>query len=410
MHKHVGYTEKTRCIDDMILRFQEERDNVVHLIQSQPEVLAKTLWTHFSPIPIDNECLAGFPCQKVVAKDKSVSFVQDVTRRDHLHLLRKTHKCTSCTNISRICDVKSEDTEFDIQYGDYEGKKLVLKRFCSDDKLHINLVNSVEEKLRIVNSIDERNPNNLVTNSAKAPNSTSSETRILMSDPYTNNILITWSLEHLETLQESENVLKLYSPFVCKNSRYLLYEAETSTLNEVSTLDEFLSKSKLSVKQILIQICKFLKNNPNLILGNRVEIQFVDSHIKLSNFENSRIIVNDVILTSNSRVCHSNQQNQIKVYSVSKNKQIVSHLYNKPFSDRPGHHNNSFYILLAKLLSNSTFQTSMLKYYPDLFAQLWLPSEYQEVLQDLKNEKTECDILKNKHFRHNVVDLILENL
>lgn len=401
-YKHVNYIDKTSGIDNMLTIYEKERTQIVSLIENNSKLLVQTLWNpKLSPIPIDNECLCQLGLSDVINLDD----------KDRHHLLRKSHRCTSCTNISRLSDLGPNVVEKDflIEYGTHLGKRMILSKFLHEGShLNINLIPK-DNLLKIDNNSTNKSH--------------------LISDKFTNNILITWYL--MEKIQTT--ITKLYTAFICKDNGYYLYEyPEIKDVKHLFEAMKTLDK-KTIVKNILIQLS--LTFSRAELSGKHIKLRFspdLFSHdnytspftCKLSNF--SSLSLDNLIISNHS----FENKEPVKIFSLNDKNQITSNLYIVN-DENSGVY--TFYILLLHLMTFSTFREIMYSEYMSLWKGLWLGGEEgderggERENQNESNEMKENDevifalksskkhesvehILKDKHLRIDVFKFILQSL
>ena len=367
------YLDKTRGVDNMFAIFEKEKETVLNLLINDPDKLVKILYTDYSPIPTDKECMYRLHMNnKIELGSKDMS----------LHLLRKSYRCTGCHSLSRICDLtissnnnnSIDNKRITIECGNYIDKEILVREY---DVYH-SLI--------------------LIKNNRK----------YLISDTYTNNLLINWALSKIV---DDNYIFKIYSAFICYNKSYLLTESY-STNNNISNIS--------NIKEILLQIVIFLSKT-NLIVGNKVMMQLENLNhkdtykdkeftfntiVKFSNFEDSTLPLSNLILTSKP-ITNNNKIKSRLIYSLSDDvTTIISNRY-EDFNRETVI--SSFYFLFYKLLINYPVIRDM-----NLLKLLFTSVDLEKVIyllnEDIKS--TQFDKLKDYDIKFNTdaLDITLKFL
>jgi hypothetical protein len=207
---NIQYCDETRNVDDMLARFDDDKNVVLGLLKEKPEVLAETLWNErTSPVSIDNHCLCNLGkrqhqytleeklCGKCCSNENIANY----------------YMCSQCQNMARLINLSPNclDKAFYIECGTFASNMLILlesplKRLCSS---HIG--------------------------------------NKFLSDDFTNGMLVSWYLD--EILNGSAVNMKnripcvklLHTAFICRRVGYGLYESpEIGCLKNFQQFNELL--------------------------------------------------------------------------------------------------------------------------------------------------------------------------
>lgn len=345
MHRHINYVEKTCGSDNMIDVMDEERNLVLSYDLQQ---LANSLYTDYSPIPVDRECLC---------------------RMSNDNLTTRSYRCTSCINIYRLCGFEDMHKDFSIEYGKHEG--ITMQLIKQENVKHYAKLQIDNDLLTICNLLSHQN----------------NKRKLFLSDNFTNNVLITWHL------QDIPNIRKLYSAFVCSNDSYLLYKS----YKEIEIIF-----TPLLVKEILLQliiICSLsqcdMKGVKLQITEDKYKMRFRGTDVK----SKYSLIVYDF---SNATLYHTkatfankpqNLFEVTKMYILEEGK-IVSHSYSKGNTVESG-----FYLLLMQLFRLSNFREIMIMHFSNFLENLCFLESSTEFDEELLSS---CD---KKYIRTDVLEL-----
>ena len=212
--KNLDYCESTRNIDNMLSQFRSDRSRVTSLLQSNVQTLVNNLWGSDSLVCYDSKCLFNV--------GTSVPSLENSFETDRLHSISNFYVCPQCRNMRRLLDCNGKDVgkPFRIEHGSLTGSELILIE-TEVPKLY-NVFSNKEIIYKIISSSfynQLRNCSDTCTTSVDY-----GDIDYLGSDPFSNNLLINWYInDYLENLGIN-NVIKMYTGFVCGRKGYSLYE------------------------------------------------------------------------------------------------------------------------------------------------------------------------------------------
>lgn len=324
-YRNATCCEQTLHVDDMFGQFAREKGKLLDDLLTSPHLLKSTLWQAESPLSIDRACLwkmgETVPSAPSVARDQYVSSyrMMPLTRGT-----RRSHSCPQCRNMSRIVDLNKTPIgmPFTIETGNEMGKRFLLNKvpisrlFCDlKDRQQELSMHSVQHYRRTSSELPEY---------------------LLVSDEFTNNILIAFLLDYLIPESGIASCCSLVTAFVCGNDGYTLNEA-TLSLEELAKIPEYTDENHSLRADILFGIYQqlfsllrvlnsydFIHGIPTQALSFRREpcaymIDGISIHcpvtLVLSNFKSSSISIDTaqgrIRLCSSSFLpnLHSNKRN-----------------------------------------------------------------------------------------------------
>ena len=220
------YLNICRNVDNMINRFEKDRNYVVSLIDDDINKLINVLWTTESPVCIDNKCLFN------MGKTHNTYTLEE--RIEGTNIINEGvinfHTCPQCKNMKRLLDFsKTKIGEpFLIECGSSVGDKLVIVE-TKINKLYAIKESPPKSVQKLLN-----NPHiiNLSRCSAGCLGGLKDTCIIkdynnityLGLDPYTNNMLINWYLNKKLSEVKMSNIINMHIGYVCSGSGYSMYE------------------------------------------------------------------------------------------------------------------------------------------------------------------------------------------
>jgi hypothetical protein len=182
----LGYCDQHPTVDDILMKFANERDIILHLLLERPDVLITKLWSSESPILIDRNCLFRMGSSKNSRQTNYHKFI-----------------CSQCYNVNRLVDLtrKPFDEPFHLECGKNAGKYFFISKV---DTPSLNIQWSPPDIPHYL--IDSHFPKMMIS-----------------SDEFTNGVLINWYLQSQLNTLGFPHILDLHSSFVCGHSGYLLF-------------------------------------------------------------------------------------------------------------------------------------------------------------------------------------------
>lgn len=262
------FCDQTKGVDNLLYRYQEDREEVMSLAFSNPLELVEFLWKDQSLLCRDEEC-------KCNLRDAKTFF-----------------SCSQCKNILKLVDVKkgTVDRPFVIQCGGLTGKTLIVKSFqvgdvyLKEDTCALSRVSFYKKQY------------------SKLEQCGTPEVKLCVSgDPFTVETLVSWAVERLLKESGLPHVDKLYTSFVCGAAGFQLKEHTESVEPDFFTPGV--------VKSVLKQLVAVLKKLSEISFshGNPVSLKFVNEPVsylfdgvvisgpltlRLTNFSKSSVTLN----------------------------------------------------------------------------------------------------------------------
>lgn len=160
--------DPTRNVDVMWTQYQNDRASVLADLTADPSRLAQKLWSKASHLSIDRACLRQMGKSTVEKK------------------LSHTFMCPQCKNISRLSP--KFDATFTIECGTQAGKRLGI----------------TSTPVPVVGLITKKNN--------------------VISDEFTNQLLVTWSVDAALSEQKMKLCADLVTGFICHDHGYFIHE------------------------------------------------------------------------------------------------------------------------------------------------------------------------------------------
>jgi serine/threonine protein kinase len=223
----VGYCEtdscdKTRNVDVMLERFAKDREVTIGALVNAPERFIAGLWDpQLSTLSIDRKCR----CQLGTTYNASLLGLTDdlpgvISDHDD-RFLRGLFQCAQCRNIGRLVQIGKRsviDRPFTLECGKMVGVQLVIRRRDLDDKLSLRLTN---EPRSLAMSLLSRHQDVFACQPKVAPGD---GLKWLYVDRFTNELLITWLLDHQMEQSGLKHIVKMHTAFVCGDHGYVVYQ------------------------------------------------------------------------------------------------------------------------------------------------------------------------------------------
>lgn len=263
----INYCENTRNINDMMGIFGYYRKMIIEKLEKDPIL--------FKELIINDNFLIDKRCRFNMGMSND--------RND------KKYKCIQCNNLCRLIELNREniDKPFEIECECEYDKYLIIKKI-ENPNINININEYAKNKKYIMNNED---------------------IIYFGTDEFTNNMLITWTLEKIFEKYGLQHINNLYISFICGNNGYNLYSYPT--IGNINNLKEINSEI---MKSLILQLMISLKilEKYNFFYGNFKEDSLIffndeidydydkiniksDIKLKINNFENSSITINNVI-------------------------------------------------------------------------------------------------------------------
>lgn len=412
---NLNYCNETRNIDNMLYQFKKDRDIVINLLSSNYNLLMSTLWSNNSPINIDKYCLCnmGHRLCSTDIKEKCIDINLDSVSNFYI--------CSQCKNMSRLIKLipSSINCPFYIESGVLAGKMMMITKSHIDVLYtditkypYLILLNAIKNNPSL--SICQPKINNYIT-----PNYI---TNYIGSDPFTNQVLITWYLDSEFSKYKLPHISKIYTSFICGDNGYCLSEySDIGSINKNIKSNVAIEIIKqLFVSLHLLNTYDFSHGEPtskSIIFSSDpcsyiYEKIRVDSPItlKLCNLNNSGITIQ-----SNNRIrlyCKSSvideqikkipSKSLIEISSVSipsetitvyrlKNllnnfKESILYMYLKHLGIPLFQSSFDVYAFMIVLMADVHFYTTV-NNTPKLFKfwkSIWLPDDFENVCNNIK--------------------------
>lgn len=220
------YCESTRNIDNMLIQFTKDRDKVISLLEDDPTQLVTTLWSPYSPVCNDKGCLFNM--------GKTMVHYTLEERINGKHIINEGvmnyYMCPQCKNMTRLMDFNKDKIgiPFYIEVGEYVGEQMVIV------ETKINNIYMIEESMpntikKILSSsafksIIKCNGNDDTKMKYDDTKMKYEKWNYLGSDPYTNNMLITWYIQKEFEKKGLQHIHYMNIAYVCSNDGFSLYE------------------------------------------------------------------------------------------------------------------------------------------------------------------------------------------
>ncbi len=236
------YLKFTCNVDNMIKQFKEDRKYVISLIDNNINKLITILWTHKSPIFIDNKCIFNMgQTQKHYTLEERIEGNTVINEG-----ILNYYICSQCKNMERLIDFSKTNIgePFLIEYGSSIGEQLVIT------ETFINKLYAIKESPPKTVSIILTSPiyNDLNRCSSGCNDSGCSIKNYntmdyLGMDSYTNNMLINWYLNEKLLSMNIPNIINMHIGFVCSGKGYSMYEYPTiGRIRHLQEYPEFLEQ------------------------------------------------------------------------------------------------------------------------------------------------------------------------
>ncbi len=203
--------EWTRGIDNLLLRYKEDKIRIAHLIENNPDELINSIWKQNSPLAVDNECRCKMGNGEI----------------------RTLFACAQCKNMRRLIDFRSGvvDQPFSIQCGTSTGKKLIISSVeIASSYLSWDDAASVRAKLYL-----EQYANLTICGT---PNITN--LRCITGDSFTIKTLITWMISRIFCEKGLPHISTLYTSFICNKVGYYLSDIPSiGSLSELHKIEKY---------------------------------------------------------------------------------------------------------------------------------------------------------------------------
>lgn len=226
MFHHIRSCDKTGNVDNLFSLYEEHRNNIIKLMNTDTNELKEKMWTYNSPITIDRKCKC-----RMGRGNETTDFI-----------------CFHCYNIKRMTKFSKDvvGAPFVISYGKKTGEKIIIVKYNIGDLF-------LQEDTLFRNRCDEP---------------------CIVGDSFTINSLINiYFQKYFENPTSPNFVSYMYTSFVCNNDGYCIYKVPTiGSINSLMKRDEYFY-TKDGEKAIL----------PNVIRG--IVIQLIMILTELSKFK-----------------------------------------------------------------------------------------------------------------------------
>lgn len=216
---NLGYCEQTRNVDDMLFRFKLDREKILYLLLTDYTKLISIIWSDNSPISIDRNCLYNMGYRNYNSLEEHLNGTNIFN-----DTISSFYMCSQCRNMGRIVNISSSKinnivySPFYIECGQLAGKVVILTKM-SANVVFSEITQIQRSKLSSIikdnTSISICDPKIIDYNSL---------IDYIGSDPFTNQILITWYLDSELSKVNLPHICKMYTAFICNEDGYCLYE------------------------------------------------------------------------------------------------------------------------------------------------------------------------------------------
>lgn len=484
----LNYCELTRNVDNMLHVFSKDRKKVINMLINDTSVFLNMMWTTNSPICMDDYCLFNMNSSENpgttgtedidIDNDVSINNQKNIDEDIDEDLLSDTliqenqangdnerycnyYVCAQCKNMKRLLDFEKTELgkPFLIECGNRAGDELIIIK-DKISKLYVLKDLKPETVMRTINSPYINNLP-LCTN---IDINLYSNILYLGSDPFTNNLLITWYLMESMNKLNMPNILNMEIGFVCSNNGYSLYEyPDIGRLRHIQKYPELLSRkvknsptakgndivslSYETVKGILMQLFASLRalndkdfshgfptSRSILFSNNPCSYKYDGVHVaspvtlKLTNFHNSGITIENKIrlysksvladreLLSNSFKPNIVKTNDGEIVYILKDpnkyvKESMLFMYIRHLGLPIYQNSYDAYSFMISLMSDKSFYSTVMDHEDlyELWKIMWIDDEF-EIVQDRIREmhKTQDPATRTEKIMRNISDLKLK--
>lgn len=394
--------EHTRNITDMLKKYEREKDMVLSLVLENPDQLSKKLWVADGILVRDSKCMCN------LGKIKTWT----------------SASCAQCRNVRRITDIKEDmlGVPFEIEYGEYEKKKFVVKEFSIIEPIFLK---------------DSDVPTRAKMILARNPSLRGCGTELIEDldyyklDTFTNEFLQSWLVERKMKLLGLPHFSRTHTAFMCRENGYTLeYSPSIGTFHKLLENPEFIRDGKLKVeiaKAIFVQLLSifiglydthFVHGNPGvhslLFEGSSCSYEHKGVRVRcpivlsLTNFSQSSINVDNksrifpysdmirvtrevpqiirketVFVDCSSTECY---RNKVSVY-ILENSSVLSSIKYLGFPLLTG--SFDFYSFIVSLMFEDAFNNVVKEdpFLHKMFLSMWVPHELSILTRKIDAER-----------------------
>jgi len=395
-YKRIDACESTRNIDRLLEQYERERQKITTIALEKPETLKNSMW-------------------KILSSD---SRCQCLMGQGNINTLGK---CPQCKNLSRITDFKTN--HFTIECGKLKGKMLYIQKFTNVSPFikTKDLPLSISRRYLTQCDFDKCEPGAIKNE----------KTTYIALDTFSNGALINLLLQHFN----DTHIQKLYTAFLCGRDGYYLTENpeitfETLKLNpdvvrgivyQLLSLCQSLSKYDFTHGKPSTNSLVFTEKSINL-KKYKVKSPFT---LKLRNFENSGITVNNTRFYSSSTLAETYARRNI--YSPNITTTIDNVSYFKLTNDTATFFLHlrymgvamytgafDFYAFMVAMMANKTFYDVVVNDASlfELWKAMWRPEDLQKVVERLGKYSTPLtteqiiEVIKGIELRCDIVNYL----
>lgn len=203
--------EVTRGIDNLLIRYGQDREEVISFINNDPDTLINIIWKPEGPLAIDEECR----CQMGNGER------------------RTAFACAQCKNMRRLIDFRNGgvDRAFQIQCGELAGKSLivsgtpVVNPFLEWDD------NSARRAQQYIQQY---------TNLTSCGTPSIPDLKCMTGDSFTIRTIIMWMIAKLFSKSGLPHIPTLHTSFICSGIGYSLYNMPSiGTMSELHKIESY---------------------------------------------------------------------------------------------------------------------------------------------------------------------------
>ena len=212
-HKYqdVNCCEWTRGVDNQLQRYADDRDEIVQLMEEDPEKLVTVMWQRDGPLSIDSDCLcqmgAGIP--------------------------RSPFACAQCTNLRRLIDFRqlTVNREFPLECGERAGDSLIIRSTSVPRPFLRWDVNASRRAQQYMAQYEELQNCGTPVNVG--------DLRMVTGDSFTTSILIQWMLYQRFDDNGLPHIPLLETGYICRETGYTVHQVPgIGLLSDLHTIDD----------------------------------------------------------------------------------------------------------------------------------------------------------------------------
>lgn len=223
-------TEETRNIDNLLERYEEEKEEIVDTFYRDPDALYEKMWGKEGLLSFDNSCLCNVGNNNV----------------------RTPFTCAQCRTLGRLMDYRTSGI----------GQPFLIEAGCKAGRTAMVVISQGVEGelfLRWDPSVDERSRLFVASHPGLLSCGTPSleGIRNMTADSLSSSILVSWLVERTLRDKGVPHYVRLYTGFVCRQNGYLLLDHPL--LGDMRELMENGTIKATTARSILVQLLSCLR-------------------------------------------------------------------------------------------------------------------------------------------------------